>query len=111
VPLVVSIPGGAPTGQVFNDTTAFTVPATTSTAHFIFAGENNDLATWTAGTAAVAVGHIDGAVYKGLALDHSPFGPLLLAANFHDNRIDVLCRRNRQSDLRHLREAGRGRAR
>jgi uncharacterized protein (TIGR03118 family) len=30
-----------------------------------------------------------GAVYKGLALDHSPFGPLLLAANFHDNRIDV----------------------
>ncbi len=26
---------------------------------------------------------------KGLALDHSPFGPLLLAANFHDNRIEV----------------------
>ena len=28
VPLVVSIPGGAPTGQVFNDTTRFAVPGT-----------------------------------------------------------------------------------
>src|SRR5206468_6372075 len=31
----------------------------------------------------------DGAVYKGLALAHTPSGPRLLAANFHDNRIDV----------------------
>jgi uncharacterized protein (TIGR03118 family) len=91
VPLVVSIPGGAPTGQVFNDTSAFTVPGTGSKALFIFAGENGDLSAWNmaAGTAAVAVGHTDGAVYKGLALDHSSMGPLLLAANFHDNRIDV----------------------
>jgi uncharacterized protein (TIGR03118 family) len=93
VPLVVSIPGGAPTGQVFNDTTGFTVPGTTSPALFIFAGEDGDLSAWNLSvpstTAAVAVGHVDGAVYKGLALVHSPFGPLLLAANFHDNRIDV----------------------
>jgi uncharacterized protein (TIGR03118 family) len=91
VPLVVSIPGGAPTGQVNNDTTAFTVPGTGAPALFMFAGENGDLFAWngSAGTTAVAVGHTDGAVYKGLALDHSPFGPLLLAANFHDNRVDV----------------------
>jgi uncharacterized protein (TIGR03118 family) len=89
VPLVVSIPGGAPTGQVNNDTTAFVVPGTTTPAHFIFAGENGDLSAWASGTGAVAVGHTDGAVYKGLALAHSPFGPLLLAADFHDNRIDV----------------------
>jgi uncharacterized protein (TIGR03118 family) len=90
VPLVVSIPGGAPTGQVFNDTTAFDLPGTTSPARFMFAGENGNLAAWNGGSAAVSVGPTDNdAVYKGPALDHSPFGPLLLAANFHDNRIDV----------------------
>jgi uncharacterized protein (TIGR03118 family) len=89
VPLVVSIPGGAPTGQVFNSTSAFIVPGTTSPARFIFAGEDGDLSAWNGGTAAVAVAHTEGAVYKGLALDPSSSGPLLLAANFHDNRIDV----------------------
>jgi uncharacterized protein (TIGR03118 family) len=89
VPLVVSIPGGAPTGQVFNDTTAFTLPGTTSTARFIFIGEDGDLSAWAGGTAATLVGHTDGAIYKGLALAHSPSGPMLLATNFADNRIDV----------------------
>jgi uncharacterized protein (TIGR03118 family) len=88
-PLVVSIPGGAPTGQVFNDTTGLDLPGTTTPARFIFAGEDGDLSAWAGGTAATAVGHTDGAVYKGLALAHSPFGPLLLAANFHADRIDV----------------------
>jgi len=90
--LVVSIPGGAPTGQVFNDTTAFTVPGTGAKALFIFAGEDGVLSAWNgaAGTTAVPVGPPSaGGIYKGLALAHSPFGPLLLAANFHDNRIDV----------------------
>ena len=89
--LVVSIPGAAPTGQVFNDTAAFAVPGTNAKALFIFAGESGDVFAWNmgAGTTAVNVGHTDGAVYKGLTLAHSPFGPLLLAANFHDNRIDV----------------------
>lgn len=93
VPLVVSTPGGAPTGQVNNDTSGFVVPGTTSPAAFIFAGEHGDLSAWNGAvspaTQAVAVGHVDGAVLKGLALVHSPFGPLLLAANFHDNRIEV----------------------
>ena len=90
VPLTVSIPGGAPTGQVFNDTTAFLLPGTTTAARFIFIGEDGDLSAWAPGlVAATLVGHTDGAVYKGLALAHSPSGPMLLAANFHDNRIDV----------------------
>jgi uncharacterized protein (TIGR03118 family) len=92
-PLVVSTPGGAPTGQVFNDTSGFTVPGTDKPALFIFAGENGDLSAWNQAvsplTQAVSVGHTPNAVYKGLALVHSPFGPLLLAANFHTNRIDV----------------------
>jgi uncharacterized protein (TIGR03118 family) len=87
--LTVSIPGGAPTGQVFNNTTAFLLPGTTTVARFIFIGEDGDLSAWAGGPAATLVGHTDGAVYKGLALAHSPSGPMLLAANFHDNRIDV----------------------
>jgi len=89
-PLTVIIPGGgAPTGQVFNDTSSFLLPGTTTVARFIFIGEHGDLSAWAGGAAATLVGHTDGAVYKGLALAHSPSGPMLLAANFHDNRIDV----------------------
>lgn len=87
--LTVSIPGGAPTGQVFNDTSAFLLPGTTTPARFIFIGEDGDLSAWAGGPAATLVGHTEGAVYKGLALAHTPSGPRLLAANFHDNRIDV----------------------
>jgi uncharacterized protein (TIGR03118 family) len=94
VPLVVSIPGGAPTGQVFNDVattnpTAFNLPGTTTPARFIFIGEDGDLSAWAGGTVATLVGHTEGAIYKGLALAHSPSGPMLLAANFGANRIDV----------------------
>jgi uncharacterized protein (TIGR03118 family) len=93
VPLEVATPGGAPTGQVFNDTTAFTVPGTRQPALFIFIGEDGDLSAWNQAvsplTSAVSVGHTNGAVYKGLALIHSPAGPRLLATNFHANRIDV----------------------
>lgn len=87
--LSVSIPGGAPTGQVFNDTSAFLLPGTTTAARFIFIGEDGDLSAWAGGASATNVGHTEGAVYKGLALAHTPSGPELLAANFHDDRIDV----------------------
>ena len=87
--LTVAIPGGAPTGQVFNDTTAFLLPHTTTAARFIFIGEDGDLSAWAGGAAATLVGHTDDAVYKGLALVHGPSGPMLLATNFHANRIDA----------------------
>jgi uncharacterized protein (TIGR03118 family) len=87
--LTVAIPGGAPTGQVFNDTGAFLMPGTTTPARFIFAGEDGDLSAWAGGPAATLVGSTPGAVYKGLALASTPSGPRLLAANFHDNRIDI----------------------
>ena len=89
VPLVVSIPGGAPTGQVFNDTTAFRLPGTTTVSRFIFIGEDGDLSAWAGGTAATLVGHTNDAVYKGLALVHGLSGPKLLAANFRSGRVDV----------------------
>jgi uncharacterized protein (TIGR03118 family) len=87
--LTVAIPGGVPTGQVFNDTTTFLLPGTATSARFIFIGEDGDLSAWAGGPAATQVGQTDGAVYKGLALVHGPSGPMLLATNFHDNRIDA----------------------
>jgi uncharacterized protein (TIGR03118 family) len=89
VGLVVSIPGGAPTGQVRNDTTAFHMPGTTTPASFIFIGEDGDLTAWAGGTAATLISHTDDAIYKGLAIAHSPSGPMLLATNFGANKIDV----------------------
>jgi uncharacterized protein (TIGR03118 family) len=91
VPLVVSIPGGgAPTGQVFNSTSDFVLP-TGGPAAFIFAGEGGELSAWNGaqGTSAVLVAPSMGGVYKGLALLSTASGNRLLAANFHDNRIDV----------------------
>jgi len=91
VPLVVSIPGGgAPTGQVFNPTGDFGLP-TGGKALFIFAGEHGDISAWNGaqGTTAVLMAPSLGGIYKGLALLSTTRGNQLLAANFHDNRIDV----------------------
>jgi uncharacterized protein (TIGR03118 family) len=93
VPLTVSIPGGAPTGQVFNSTSSFRVPGTKKPALFIFASELGSLSAWnlstSPGTAAVRVARTPHAVYKGLAMVQGSKGPRLLATNFHANRIDV----------------------
>ncbi|MFL6162879.1 MAG: TIGR03118 family protein [Jatrophihabitantaceae bacterium] len=91
VPLVVTIPGGgAPTGQVFNSTDDFLLP-TGGKALFIFAGEHGELSAWNGaqGTTAALVAPSRGGIYKGLALVGTAHGNRLLAANFHDNRIDV----------------------
>jgi uncharacterized protein (TIGR03118 family) len=93
--LVVGIQGGAPTGTVFNgNPAAFVLSAGghSAAARFMFAGENGDITAWSptvTGTTAVHAAGSAGAVYKGLALVADPTAPLLLAANFHDNRIDV----------------------
>jgi uncharacterized protein (TIGR03118 family) len=93
--LVVDIPNGAPTGQVFNDTRDFGIAdpmkMSSAPATFIFAGEGGDIWAWNGaqGTTAVRVAHRHRSVYKGLALVHSRYGPRLLATNFGRNRIDV----------------------
>jgi uncharacterized protein (TIGR03118 family) len=91
--LVVKIPGGAPTGQVFNPTNGFHVPGTGHPALFIFAGEDGDLSAWNAEsqpqTKAALVAHEAHSVFKGIALVRTKAGPRLLVANFHAGRIDV----------------------
>ncbi len=93
--LVVSLPGGAPTGQVFNPTSDFVLHTKggDSPAQFLTASESGHITGWSPGvspiTKAQDVAVVPGAVYKGLALVHNSGGNFLLAANFHDNRIDV----------------------
>lgn len=90
-PLVVKVPGGPVTGQTFNSSTGFAVPGTTTPASFLFATVGGTISAWNgaAGTQAVQAAAVPGAAYTGLTLSASPFGPLLLAADFHDNRVDV----------------------
>jgi uncharacterized protein (TIGR03118 family) len=90
-PLVVSIPGGAPTGQAFNPTTSFMLPDG-SPALFVFAGEDGDLSAWNRQlaplTSAVHVGAVPGGVLKGLALvQPRPGGPEILVTDFKHGRV------------------------
>ncbi|MEN3360428.1 MAG: hypothetical protein V7637_4410 [Mycobacteriales bacterium] len=93
-PLVVAT-AGAPTGQAFNGGTQFVVTGPTGTsgpARFLFDTEGGDLLAWNpaaAATTAISVSHVDGAVYKGLAIGSNEFGSFLLATDFAHSRIDV----------------------
>jgi len=102
VPLTVTIPGGGPTGQVFNPTSGFVVEdgnGHSGPAAFIFDSESGDITGWNpavppatppaVSTQAWNGVHVDGAIYKGLALATSGNAPFLYAANFHAATIDV----------------------
>lgn len=94
LPLVVSIPGGAPTGVVFNPTKDFVVQGTgaSAAANFIFASEAGQITAWSkavSGTQAVSEFTSPTAVYKGLAMASTDDGTFLYATNFHDGTIDV----------------------
>jgi len=98
VPLVVNIPGGAPTGQVFNPTSGFVVHsgAASGPAAFIFDSEAGLVTGWNPGvpppppsTQAQVGASVPDAVYKGLAIASTADGTFLYAANFHAGQIDV----------------------
>jgi uncharacterized protein (TIGR03118 family) len=97
-PLVVSIPGGAPTGQVFNPTPGFVVRSgdASGPARFIFDSEAGLVTGWNPGvpppppsTQAQVGASMPDANYKGLAIADTAAGTLLYAADFHNGRIDV----------------------
>jgi uncharacterized protein (TIGR03118 family) len=87
VPLVVGIPGGAPTGTVFNPTSGFGLNG--MPARFIFDSEAGTVTAWNGGPAATTVATTPGAIYKGLAIAGKGQSPLLYAADFHGAKIDV----------------------
>jgi uncharacterized protein (TIGR03118 family) len=106
-PFKVAIPGGAPTGQVFNGTgsaTDFSITDGTNTkpAIFIFASEAGEITAWNPGvgvvagatgpslTAEVGFAATDGAIYKGLALGQMNGANFLFATDFHNGKIDVI---------------------
>jgi uncharacterized protein (TIGR03118 family) len=100
--LVVAIPAGAagpaaPTGIVFNGTTAFSVSvgALSGVSAFIFASEGGTISAWSPTvdmTHAVTVydGASVGSIYKGLAIAEDSVGnKFLYAADFHNAKVDV----------------------
>jgi uncharacterized protein (TIGR03118 family) len=102
VPLVVSIPGGAPTGQVSNPTSDFVVTAkdgTSGSAKFIFVGETGHITGWNPAVQAPPGGgnsthaqnavRPSGNVYKGVAMGQTPTGPRLYVGNFTTGNVDM----------------------
>ncbi|MCP3715147.1 TIGR03118 family protein [Paraburkholderia sp. CNPSo 3281] len=90
----------APTGIVWNPSSAFLVPATQIPAVFIFATEDGTISAWAGGlnpanNAVIAVDNSsnptagNGAVYKGLVFGVNARGAFLFATNFRSGRIDV----------------------
>jgi uncharacterized protein (TIGR03118 family) len=88
VPLVVDIPGGAPTGVVFNGGAGFVINGSTP-ARFIFDSEAGQIVAWSPATGAQSMVTTPDAIYKGLAIADTGHGTLLYAANFHAGTIDV----------------------
>ena len=97
--LIVTIPlpsgqngTSAPTGAVFNFTTAFEL-APGKPAVFLFVTEDGTIAGWNPGVnatnAVIKVNHNGEANYKGCALASTPFGPRLYVTNFEKRRIEV----------------------
>ena len=83
-----------PTGLVWNPTTTFLVPGTSSPATFIWDTEDGTISAWTGGLtpadqAVLAVDNSPGAVYKGLVFGTNVHGVFLFATNFRAGTIDV----------------------
>ena len=115
-PFKVNIPGGAPTGQLFNGTgspTDFSVTDGTNTkpAVFIFASESGAITGWNPGVGAVpgvsgpsTVAEVgfqatDGAIYKGIATAQVGGKNYLFATDFHNGKIDVFDSQFHKVDL------------
>jgi uncharacterized protein (TIGR03118 family) len=97
VPLIVSIPQGAPTGAVWNGGTGFTVHSGTASgpALFLFSSEAGVISGWSpdvpapGSTAAQVATTVPGAIFKGLAIADTKNGARLYATDFHNGRVDV----------------------
>jgi uncharacterized protein (TIGR03118 family) len=100
VGLVVSLPTDGPTGQVFNSSTDFVVSdgaGHSGPALFLFDSEAGDITGWNIAvpppppsTHAFNGAHVDGAIFKGLAIASANGKNYLYAADFHNNRIVVV---------------------
>lgn len=97
----VAIPGGAPTGQVFNPGDGFTVKGKPAT--FIFSSPSGAITGWNAEVDqknAIIAAFTRGADYKGLELVETEDEAFLLAADFAGGRIHAF-----DEDFRRIRLA------
>lgn len=83
--------GGNVTGQVFNNTSAFIIPATSQVSKFIFVTENGTITAWASGPTSFTVANRSDAeaVYKGVEMVNSNGQWFLYAADFHNAKIDI----------------------
>lgn len=97
-PLTVSIPGGAPTGAVFNGSPGFVVHSGLSSgpALFLFSSEAGTITGWNPAvpppppsTQAQTAVSVPGAIFKGLAIAGTATGPRIYASDFHAGQVDV----------------------
>jgi uncharacterized protein (TIGR03118 family) len=93
-PLVVTIPGGSPTGLVANPTDLFKVRkgGARGVSLFLFSSEAGKISGWSPAvdlTRAIVVASGGTAIYKGLALASSGGTAYLYATDFHNAKVDV----------------------
>ena len=98
-PLVVNLPGGAPTGAVFNSTAndfVITDGTNTGKAAFIFVTEGGEIVGWSPGVPPPAPSTqgqiamtVSGAIFKGVTIGQSGGNSYLYATDFHNGVIDV----------------------
>jgi uncharacterized protein (TIGR03118 family) len=106
--LTVTIPGGGPTGQVFNGSNDFVVTsgAFSGPARFIFASDTGHITGWNPGVPppppsrnAQLMATTPGAVYTGLAIGNNGTGNFLYAADLANDKIDVFDRAYKPTTL------------
>ena len=97
VPLVVSVPQGAPTGQVFNGTNGFKLGiggGMRQPARFIVDSEAGVISAWTNSNPLPTQFQqklmVPGAVFKGLAIGFFDHHPALYATDFAGGHVDVV---------------------
>jgi uncharacterized protein (TIGR03118 family) len=90
LPLTVAIPGGAPTGAVFNDSSDFGLRSG-GPALFIFDSEAGRITAWnqSSGTKAKTVARVRHAIFKGLAIAKAKGSEQIYATDFHHGKVDV----------------------
>jgi uncharacterized protein (TIGR03118 family) len=92
--LTVTIPGGSPTGTVFNSSADFVVRsgASSGRAIFLFASQTGFITGWNPAVPPPTLAHVGAtanAVYTGLAIGSMGGANFLYAADFENGRIDV----------------------
>jgi uncharacterized protein (TIGR03118 family) len=90
-PLTVAIPGGAPTGLVFNGSSSFKVAGNPAT--FIFSSEAGRITAWSVMQSnqnkAKTVARVHEGIFKGLAIAKTKSGRRIYATDFHHGKVDV----------------------